>query len=558
MPPKQPVLPVPPKSKLGICSRILRPTQKTKGICWFLAVIVIMFYSQRSRRVIMEASRTWNRQNKVIKLFRDLLYDRYLTVGSDPYKDEEHETFNENTFVKILQELYDMDSSKFPSNPKDDKGYSVPPYLYKLYTLLGVDYKAFDYDSISHDIYYSSSNKEFDSIYTSISNTIPHTPDLPYLLHPNVGVYKDDGRPPSILIISRLPLLTPFVNNKIVDDDAKRELTSMKQKITYNGFEYNLDSVFLINMDRVGYEHAIVGMTCKQNKFIFNGHLLNNNKFPCILIPHNWNIRNDRYFYLSSKDCELHDDPQPDSLSIRYNFSQGYQRGFIYVRKNASRDTSHSKESDVEKYFETRKEAVILEEEIERARLLYDEKMRKKIEAEAILYAKEKEKMRLFSLFSEKQKKEQQERWRYFKEENERKKQEDKKKQLELQKEARLRYEKEKQQKEDARLEDETEKARLRYEKEKQQKEEELLIKEDNFASNLKNIEAFMANLTVDDRGKPKRKRKSSSNGNGSSPKLIPQPPKKQDRRASPKKAKEKAKTIIKGKRYIRKTMILG
>ena len=83
-----------------------------------------------------------------------------------------------------------------------------------------------------------------------------------------------------------------------------------------------------------------------------------------------------------------------------------------------------------------------------------------------------------------------------------------------------------------------------------------MLIKEDNFASNLKNIEAFMANLTVDDRGKPKRKRKSSSNGNGSSPKLIPQPPKKQDRRASPKKAKEKAKTIIKGKRYIRKTMI--
>ncbi len=526
MPPKSPVQ---PKTKLGICSRILRPMQTTKGICWFLAVIVIMFYSQRSRKVIMEASKKWNRQNKVIKLFIDLLYGRYLTVGSDPYKDEEHETFNEDTFIEILQGLYDMDSIIFPYHPKDDNGYYMLTYLCELYTLLGVEYKAFDYDSVSQDIYYSSINKEFDSIYKSISNTIPHTQDLPYLLDPNVGVYKDNGYAPSILIISRLTLLTPFVNNKIVDDDVKRELTSMKEKITYNGFEYNLDSAHILNLNR-GCKHSIVGMTCKNKKFIFNGHPLNNNNFPCILIPYNWNIRNDRDFYLSSKDCELHKDPQPDSLKHRYNFSkvvlrEGDHRGFIYVRKDAIRDTSNSLEEDVEKYFETQKEAAILEEEIERARLRYEEKVRKEIEAEAILYAKEKEKMRLFSLFSEKRKKEEQERRRLFYEEKERKKQEDKKKQQELQKEARLYFE---------RIEE-------------LQRERELRIKEDNFASNLKNIEAIMAKLRLDDRGEPKRKRNSSSNS-GSSPKLITQPAKKQDKRASPR--------ITLRKRDIRKTTI--
>ena len=520
MPPKPSVPLVPPKSKLGICSRILRPMQKTTGICWFLAVIVIMFYSQRSRKVIMEASKTWNRQNGVIKLFRDLLYDRYLTVGSDPYKDEEHETFNDNTFVKILQELYDMDSSKFPSNPKDDKGYFVASYLYKLYTFLGVDYKAFDYD-LSQDIYYSSINKEYDSIYKSISNTIPHKSDIPYLLDPNVGVYKDSGHAPSILIISKFPLLTPFVNNKIVDDDVKRELTSMKEKITYNGYEYNLDSVHILNIEK-GCKHSIVGMTCKQKKFIFNGHPLNNNNFPCILIPHNWNIRNDREFYLSTKDCELHYKAQPESLNIRYNFSQGYHRGFIYVRKNAIRDTSNSLEEDVEKYFETRKDVVRLEEEIERARLLYEEKERKEIEAR-------KEQMRRFSLFSEKRKKEDQERRRLFFEEKEREKQE------KLQKEREKQEKQEKLQRELLERED------------KQQRERELRIKEDNFASNLKNIEAIMAKLRLDDRREPKRKRNSGSN---SSPKLI----KKQDIRASPQKAK--TKTIIKRHRYIRKTMI--
>ena len=523
MPPKSPVLPVPPKSKLGICSRILRPIQTTKPICWFLAVIVVMFYSQRSRKVIMEASKTWDRQNKVIELFRDVLYDRYLTVGSDPYKSEEYNTFNENTFVKILQELYNMDSRNFPNNPKDNEGYYMVYYLCKLHTLLGIDYKAFDYEPSSQDIYYSSINKEFDSIYKS---TIPHKPDIPYLLHPNVGVYEDDGRAPSILIITRFTLLTPFANNNIVDDDIKRELSSMKQKITYNGYEYNLDSVHLLNLN-TGCKHSIVGITCKNKKFIFNGHPLYNRNFPCVLIQHNWNIQKDRDFYLSSKDCELHDDPQPDSLKHRYNFSkvvlsEGDQRGFIYVRKNASRDTSNSLEKDVEKYFETRKEAAILEEEIERARLLYDEKERKEIEAEA----KRKEEIERAKLrYEEKERKEieaeaileakRKEAIRLFYEKIENKKQETKKKHQELQKEARMYLD-------------------------KQQKERELLIKEeDNFASNLKNIEAFMAKLKLDD---IKRKRKSSSN---SSPKLITQTPKKQYTRASPpKKANTKGKDI--------------
>ena len=523
MPPKPSVPLVPPKSKLGICSRILRPMQTTKGICWFLAVIVIMFYSQRSRKVIMEASKKWNRRNKVIKLFIDLLYGRYLTVGSDPYKDEEHETFNEDTFIEILQGLYDMDSSNFPSNPKDDKGYYVSSYLCKLYTLLGVEYKAFDYDPKSKDIYYSSINKEFDSIYKSISNTIPHKPDIPYLLHPNVGVYEDNGYAPSILIISRLPLLTPFANNKIVDDDVKSKLTSMNEKITYNGVEYNLDSVHILNMEK-GCKHSIVGMTCKQKKFIFNGHPLDNNNFPCVLIPHNWNIRNDRDFYLSSKDCELHDTHQLNSYKS-YNFSKGHNRGFIYVRKNAIRDTSNSLEEDVEKYFETQKEAAILEKEIESARLRYEEKVRKEIEAK-------KEQMRGFLLLSEKRKKEDQERRRLFNEEKEREKQE---------KQEKLQREREKQEKQE-KLQRE-----LLEREEKQQRERELRIKEDNFASNLKNIEAIMAKLKLDDRREPKRKRNSGSN---SSPKLI----KKQDIRVSPQKAK--TITLTKRKRYIRKTMI--
>ena len=124
--------------------------------------------------------------------------------------------------------------------------------------------------------------------------------------------------------------------------------------------------------------HNIVGLTCKNKKYVYNGLPYMGRNFPCVLIPHNWNIQKDKDFYLSANDCELHDTPQPKPYDISYNFSKG-NFTFIYVRKNASRDTSASKESDVEKYRQGR-EAVRLEEEIERARLLYEEKEKQQLE----------------------------------------------------------------------------------------------------------------------------------------------------------------------------------
>ena len=379
MPPKQPKQPKQPK--LGICSRILRPTQKYKYICWFLAIIVNIFYSQRSRRVIMEASKTWDGRESVIKLFRNLLYERYLIVGDEPKNSEEYETFNEDTFIEILKKLYEMDSIKFPYNPRYNEPYYADSYLCKLYTLLGVDYKMFNYTT-SKSLYYSSFNKEFDDIIKSYK--IPDNDKIYTLL--DIDDYKDDGRSPSILIISISSAFTPlFVNNEIKDKKVKDELTSMKEEITYNGFKYTLDSVYLTNANKASCNHIIVGMTCKSKKYVFNGHpYMGNRNFPCHLMPHNWNIRKDRDLFLSFDECILYPIPKENPSENRYNFSEGV-RMCIYVRKNANRDTSRSNESDVKNYrqeqidaaiSDKRRDAARLEEEIKKARLRYEEKMK--------------------------------------------------------------------------------------------------------------------------------------------------------------------------------------
>ena len=346
---------MPPKSKLGICSRILRPMQKNKNICWFLAVIVVMFYSQRSRKVIMDSSNTWNTQDNVIKLFRDLLYERYLIVGSDPYKSEEYKTFNEDTFIEILQGLYDMNATRFPYNPKENLPYNGFSYLCRLYNLLGVDYKAFEImfndDDDDVQFYYSSLNKEYDCIN-----------------NPSIPVYKDDGLAPSILIIANHYHCKPYPNNEIKDNIVKVQLASLKEIINYNGFIYNLDSVIIMNTNKRPCNHFITGLTCKQTKYIYNGYYLKNKNFPCKLIKYNWDIRDDRDFYLSHNDCKLHY-KQPDSFGHIYNFSKG-EITCIYVRKNENSDTSF--EEDVEKYLETQEASIF--EEIKKARSLYEEK----------------------------------------------------------------------------------------------------------------------------------------------------------------------------------------
>ena len=56
------------ESKKSICSRILTPKQ-VGPICWFMATFVAMFYSQRSRKLLLEASKNWDVKKGRLPIF---------------------------------------------------------------------------------------------------------------------------------------------------------------------------------------------------------------------------------------------------------------------------------------------------------------------------------------------------------------------------------------------------------------------------------------------------------------------------------------------------------
>ena len=76
------------------------------NIEWFISILVVMFYSQRNREVILEASRRWNTKFPLLKLFHFILYYKYTKVSDDDY-----EYFSKMTLQNVLKEILSKEST---------------------------------------------------------------------------------------------------------------------------------------------------------------------------------------------------------------------------------------------------------------------------------------------------------------------------------------------------------------------------------------------------------------------------------------------------------------
>jgi hypothetical protein len=407
--------------KKGICSRILTPKQ-VGPICWFMAPFVAMFYSQRSRKILLNASKTWNTTKELFTLLKHVLDDKYLKTASR--ESEDYKKFSDDTFGKILSLLYNENSKVFPYNKKNVSGGFKPiNYIGKLYKLLNVDYKIYEYKRsiLYNNLYYSYMNEEFDNLIYNIVNRLIEetiTPKKEFKYSNIEDKYnKQEINPPQVLIINvssydialtESTYSSNFPNAKVNYGTTKSELTSMRENITYHGSEYKLDSVILSNYNiRKNHGHAIAGITCKSKKYIYNGWTRTSmdpvmaktkitRNIPCELMPYNWNIQKDNDFCLNTKKCI------PDIIKfinddkLCFNFGTG-NRILIYVRKDATVVTSTEKEDDIQKYLEARaiseeRKRAISEE---RKRAISEE--RKRAISEAIRRAISEERKRAIS-----------------------------------------------------------------------------------------------------------------------------------------------------------------
>ena len=347
------------ESKKGVCSRILTPKQ-VGPICWFMATFVSMFYSQRSRKILLEASKDWNKNKELFTLLKHVLDDKYLKVASR--ESEDYKKFSDDTFGKILSYLNKENNKIFPYDPKKVSTGFVPEYYVgKLYKLLNVDYKMFHYYTKDNNVVYSYLNEDYDimsyAIYNKMIRISYNNYELRNLIYKPYKYVENNIAPPILIIKVDMKDVDKIYNvilegNKLNEGYMKDQLKSMREQIFYNGKEYNLDAVILANWNiNKKNGHAIAGITCKKNKYVYNGWIRRSmdpamadknitRNIPCELMKYNWEIIKNNDFCLNTSKCipEL----LKKKLKVKdlcFNFSKG-SRILIYVRKDAKPNTS--------------------------------------------------------------------------------------------------------------------------------------------------------------------------------------------------------------------------
>jgi hypothetical protein len=351
------------KAKNNTCARILTPLQASFPICWFTAIFVAMFYSQRSRKLLLAASSRWNKKKELFNLFKNVLEDKYLKTAGGR-ESEDYRNYTEDTLIEILTLMNKEDKNEFPYNPIHKtvvESFLPKLYIGKLYTLLGVNYKMFDYSTTDYTLRYSYLNEEYNVFRVSKIADNNIIDDIEDNRQGWLKDYKyiDDGFAPSVLIVRFYDYYIPIydnilTNNVIPEDDINSNIKYRKDNITYNGKKYTLDSAIITNTNtehKVG--HIISGITCKKGRYVYNGWPRINldpakatrdltQNIPCELMKYNWNTVYDNNICLNRMNC------MPDILkgtvekgNVCFSFSRG-SRILVYVRDDAKSATSSS------------------------------------------------------------------------------------------------------------------------------------------------------------------------------------------------------------------------
>jgi hypothetical protein len=341
------------------CSNVIT-IQQYGPTCWFNSILMAVLYSQESRKLLLEKSKTWNKKIKILKTLEYILKHKYLRTDNIS---KDYLYFNKVRPENILENLHEYNNKKFYNTELFKSGFFSSLYIRKFYKLLGAKVLFLDYtEAFNSDLYYSRHNNismtgvgiEY------VERSKPLTTILKHFEDPDVIIIKKI-RKDDIANYYPYPLHYGLENlsDKYMDDKTYKSLLSLGKKVTYKNETYTQDSVLLTNWNDyiIRKGHSIAGITCEGERYVYNGwtrttidpniaeELEHNNKeinIPCELMKFDWDIKNPSEFCLNRKKCIL------DSMNINYHnlcfsFNKG-SREIIYIKDSKDKSSSSIKE----------------------------------------------------------------------------------------------------------------------------------------------------------------------------------------------------------------------
>lgn len=332
------------------------------GSCWFNAILMIALYSQLTRKVLIKASKYWNKDESFHQILKSILLKYYR----EPEKVQEFFSKVKPEYIlfklaKISGDYALMNALREGVKKNIANIGSYENYIANFFKFLKINCLEITY--INNE-YFFNLYDEIQYVYDKQLNYYDIT-----LKNPNENIHTAEKRffKETSEILKKVPDIIFVMHEKInqiaIDFKRNKDIKNLKSYssqvynckiqgvdtfdnyIYVNGHKYKLDATTLTNYNNAG--HAIAGITCNNERYVYNGWQKKTKDpafrnydisfdvkdGPCALMKYDWDLKKDKSFCLNSKTCKLDFVENPDDLCFSFGIDNKEGRRYlVYVR----------------------------------------------------------------------------------------------------------------------------------------------------------------------------------------------------------------------------------
>uniref|UniRef100_A0A6C0LI02 Uncharacterized protein n=1 Tax=viral metagenome TaxID=1070528 RepID=A0A6C0LI02_9ZZZZ len=328
------------------CSNVITIPQY-RGTCWFNSILMSIFYSQHSRKLLYHHFE--GKKDKFSKIMNNIIKHIYIK------KEKTIEYFKFMKPENILKYI-NGNTTELYKEFRISKTYSYEIEAFLPFFLKNLNKNVLDiilHNDKYYANFYSILPEFFTNIYKSDGTTL------------NIDISKFDIKSkdiitPDYILVNKIQSIDKIKKSMsrykllflkafhIIKKPLNLEthidgLSDLANEITYNDNTYVLDSILLnnYNYDNIKKSHVISGITCNNERYVYNGWIRitrdpgmsknNGNRIlPCELMRYQWDIKNPNEFCLNPNLCKLDDKARERELC--FSFNQIENATLIYVK----------------------------------------------------------------------------------------------------------------------------------------------------------------------------------------------------------------------------------
>jgi len=348
-----------------ICTQIITiPQADNTNVCWFNAIIMALLYSQNSRNLLLSSENGISkRRDKISKILDQILRRQFM---KNKYEEDYFKFMRIEKILKYINFFPNKESLDFILG----YGYNSSLAIHKFIDKLGKT-------SLNLNIYkgelLGNVNLLLENINLFNKSESQQQKSLEieqHILKQLETIKKDDfNHNPDYIVLNSIDHQLPMNQQSIYNGLFVQTLHFLSRKnllhkillksydietvgiltlqdiIMYNGDTYILDSCILSNFNKIGAGrgHAISGITCNNNRYVYNGTFRHRGtvdnpgvitkRSQCDLMKFPWNIRQESKFCINPRICNLDLVDQPPTDNLCFSFNKG-PRTIIYVKEN--------------------------------------------------------------------------------------------------------------------------------------------------------------------------------------------------------------------------------